>query len=221
MAIQPFGSGVTSAAAVQSGQAAAGSWQVDGWPTRASVASLAERSIVERARDGDTEAFGELAREAGRRLYGIAYRILRDPDRAEDALQQTLIRIWEALPELRDPDRFDAWSYRLVVHAAYREARRERRWTQLVHEIRADPTSDAGVDGVLDRAEVEASFRRLTPEHRAVLVLHYYAGLPIAEIARVLDIKEGTAASRLHYAGRSFRAAFEADARGAVTGRTT
>ncbi len=180
-----------------------------------------EQDLVERAQRGDTEAFRALVCECADRLFTIAHRILRDPDRAEDALQQALIHIWEDLPGLRDPAKFDAWTYRLVVHASYREARRERRWTSRVREIAIDPPADDRVARVIDRDEVERSFRRLTPEHRAVLVLHYVVGLPVTEVAETLGIPVGTAGSRLHYAVRSLRAAFEADARGVVAWRTS
>ena len=180
-----------------------------------------QRELVERAQRGDTEAFRELVFEAGGRLHAIAYRILRDPDRAQDALQQALIQMWEGLPGLRDPDRFDAWSYRLIVHASYREARRERSWLTKVREISADPPGDDRVADVIDRDEVERTFQRLSPEHRAVLVLHFVIGLPIREIADLLGLPMGTVGSRLHYATQSFRAAFEADARSVAGWRTT
>lgn len=180
-----------------------------------------EHDLVERAQHGDTEAFRALVHECADRLYGIAHRILREPDRAEDALQQALIRIWEDLPGLRDPAKFDAWTYRLVVHASYREARRERRWRAHVREITVDPPEDDRTTRVLDRDEMERAFRHLTPEHRAVLVLRYFIGQPISEVAETLGIPVGTAGSRLHYAVRSLRAAFEADARGVVAWRTT
>lgn len=177
--------------------------------------------LVEQAGRGDPEAFAALVRGCGDRLYAIACRILRDPDRAEDALQQALIQIWEDLPGLHDPAKFDAWTYRLVVHASYREARRSRRWTSRVREITVDPPGDDRVGEVADRDEVERAFRRLTPEHRAVLVLRYFIGLPVTEVAEALGIPVGTAGSRLHYAARGLRAAFEADARGVVAWRTT
>ncbi len=180
-----------------------------------------ERELVVRAQRGDAEAFDALVHAASDRLYGIAYRILRDPDRAEDALQLALVRIWDDLPHLRDPEKFDAWSYRLVVHASYREAGRERRWTGRVRQIGPDPTSDDDSTRVAVIDELERGFRRLTPEHRAVLVLHYFVGLPVSEVAETLGIPVGTAGSRLHYAVRDLRAAFDADARGAGAWRTT
>ena len=180
-----------------------------------------QRELVERARLGDADAFAVLAGQTGDRLYAIACRILRDGDRAADATQQALINMWEGLPGLRDPDRFDAWACRLVVNASYREARREGRMATRVREIRVATTIADEVGTVDDRDEVEHAFRRLSPEHRAVLVLHYYAGLPVTRIADVLRIADGTAASRIHHATRQLRAAVEADARTEATWRTT
>ena len=176
-----------------------------------------ERDLVERAQRGDAEAFEAVVSVAADRLYAIAYRILRDHDRADDALQTALVRMWDDLPALRDPDRFDAWSYRLAVRASYREAERERRRSQ-VRTIDVRPATDDDFTLVAELDELEQGFRRLTPEHRAILVLHFYLGLPVTEIAATLGIPTGTAGSRLHYAVRSLRAACEAEARTPVAG---
>ncbi|MGD0020516.1 MAG: sigma-70 family RNA polymerase sigma factor [Candidatus Limnocylindrales bacterium] len=180
-----------------------------------------QRELVERAQRGDQEAFAALVHLAADRLYAIAFRILRDSDRAEDALQQALVDAWRDLPDLRDPERFDAWTYRLVCRASYREARRARRLTGWVRDISAadGPVGGDPSSGLCDRDELEQSFRRLTPEHRAVLVLHFFVGLPVTEVAETLGIPVGTAGSRLHYAVRSLRAAYEADARNVVAWR--
>lgn len=182
-----------------------------------------ERALVELARGGDQDAYEALVHLAADRLYGIAYRILREPAAAEDALQNALVAIWEDLPELRDPDRFDAWSYRLVVRASYREAARGRRWSRDARVVRILPAlvvpDDA--DRIGNRDALDVAFRRLTPDHRAVVVLHFYLGLQPTEIAASLGIPVGTAGSRLHYALRELRGAFEADARGVATWRPT
>jgi RNA polymerase sigma factor (sigma-70 family) len=180
-----------------------------------------QRDLVERARSGDADAFSELAGQTGDRLFAIACRILRDGDRAADATQQALIAMWEGLPGLRDPERFDAWACRLVVNASHREAGREWRMAARVREIRVPTAVEDEVGTVDDRDQVDRAFRRLSPEHRAVLVLHYYAGLPVTQIADVLGIPDGTAASRLHHATRQLRAAIEADARSEPAGRIT
>lgn len=180
-----------------------------------------QRELVEQAQRGDQEAYAALVHLVADRLSAVAYRILRDADRAEDALQQALVDVWRDLPDLRDPERFDAWTYRLVCRASYREAGRARRLTGWVREISAadGPVGGDPSSSLCNRDELERSFRRLTPEHRAVLVLHYFVGLPVTEVAETLGIPVGTAGSRLHYAVRSLRAAYEADARSVVAWR--
>jgi RNA polymerase sigma-70 factor (ECF subfamily) len=82
---------------------------------------------VRLAAQGDQGAFELLARATAGRMYAIAWRVLRDHELAEDAVQQSLSTIWDKLPDLRDPDRFDAWSYRLITRTAVAEAHRARR----------------------------------------------------------------------------------------------
>jgi RNA polymerase sigma-70 factor, ECF subfamily len=173
-----------------------------------------DTELIGRAQHGDEEAFASLAVAVGDRLHAVAHRILRDIDLAEDATQQALLTIWRDLPRLRDPARFDAWSYRLLVRACYAEAGRSRRW---MANIRLLPTDEAaGTDGmssVVDRDQLDRGFRRLSIDHRAVVVLHHYLDLPLDAVAEALDVPVGTVRSRLHHAMRGLRAALEADGR--------
>ncbi len=174
---------------------------------------MAQRELIDAARRGDHEAFEALAIGVHGRLYAIARLILRDTHLAEDAVQETLVRIWRRLPTLRDPDRFDAWAYRLLANACADEGRERRRLSPEVRLIEpaaggADSTSQAA-----DRDQLERGFRRLKPEQRAALVLHYYVGLPAHEIADVLGIPVGTAKSRIHYGTEIMRAALDSDNR--------
>jgi RNA polymerase sigma-70 factor (ECF subfamily) len=173
-----------------------------------------DRDLVEAARRGDREAYADLIRTRGDRLFAIAQRILRDIDRAEDALQDALVIAWRDLPGLRDPDRFDAWLHRLVVRACVHEAVRERRLVANLRVLPIDvPASQDDLLSLADRDQLERGFRRLPPEQRAILVLRHFAGYEPAEIAELLGIPAGTARSRLHHAHRAMRAALEADAR--------
>jgi RNA polymerase sigma-70 factor (ECF subfamily) len=170
------------------------------------------RDVVERAMRGDHDAFGLLVNLTSDRMYAIATRILRDPGLAEDALQSSLITAWRELPRLRDPDRFEAWVRRLLLHACYAEAGRRRRWSSNVRVLPVD--GPAGPDDLLsvsDRDALDRAFRRLSIEQRAVFVLHHHVGLSLVEIADTVGIPAGTARSRLHHAIRLLRAALEAD----------
>lgn len=171
-------------------------------------------ALVVEAAAGDREAFAALVRGVADRLFAVAWRVLRDADMAEDAVQAALIAAWDDLPALRDPARFEAWAYRLTVRAAVREASRGRRPVATVRLIEPDGGEDPDpATTTADRDEVARGFAGLTPDHRAVLVLRYYVGLTIPEIAEALGIPVGTATSRLHYGLRAMRATLEADAR--------
>jgi RNA polymerase sigma-70 factor, ECF subfamily len=170
------------------------------------------RDVVERAMRGDREAFGLLVAQTNDRLFAVATRILRDSHLAEDALQSALITAWRELPRLRDPDRFEPWLRRLLVHACYAEARRRRQWAGNVRVLPVDgPGGPDEMLSVADRDALDRAFRRLSVEQRAVFVMHHHLGLALVEIAETLGIPAGTARSRLHYATRVLREAVEAD----------
>ena len=173
-----------------------------------------QQDFVERARRGDHDAFAALAAAALFRLDAAARLILRDPDQAKDAVQETLVRAWRDLPTLRTPDRFDAWLHRLLVRACIDEARRLRRHRFDVELTPTDsPATDDTTSSMANRDQLERGFRRLEPEARALIVLHHYLDLPLPEVAIALGIPLGTAKSRLHRALQSMRAALDADAR--------
>ena len=175
-----------------------------------------QRDLVLRASAGDHAAFTELATAAIGGQYRIAYLIVRDAELANDAVQNALIAAWRDVRGLRDPDRFDAWLHRLTVRACYRIARKERRRAftevQLVpmHDL-SSADDDQRLLGLRD--QLERGFRRLSPEERAVLVLHYYLDLPLAEAAGILGIPLGTMKSRLSRATQALRAALDAQDR--------
>jgi len=165
------------------------------------------RDLVERAKGGDADAFTSAIGTSVDQLYAAAYLVLRDARAAEDAVQDGLLRAWQRLPSLRDPDRFDAWVRRVVMHTAIDAARRRRPTVELPDDIGA-PNRTADV--LATRELVGHAFARLAPDHRAVLVLRHYLDLTVPEIARSLDIPEGTAKSRLHHATRQMRDALAA-----------
>ena len=173
-----------------------------------------QRALVDQAKQGDPEAFDALARQVGDRCMAIAFRILRDADLADDAVQSALIAAWRDIRTLRDAERFEPWLHRILVNECFAEARRRRRWSA---SIRALPQPDSGdsrdIRTVNDRDQLDRGFRRLTLEQRAVLVFHHYLGMTSEQVAERLGIPVGTAKSRIHHATLALRASLDADAR--------
>ena len=170
-----------------------------------------DRRLVELAQTGDRDAFAGLVHAVGDRLYAIAFRILRDPHLAQDAYQEAMLAAWKQLPFLRDPDSFEPWIRRILVHACYAESRKRTRWSSNVRvlDINEDFAGESG-HAIHDREQIELAFRDLTLEQRAIFVLHHHVGLPLVDIASTLGIPAGTARSRLHYATLAIRRALEA-----------
>jgi len=174
--------------------------------------------LVIRAQDGDEAAFSRLAVEMGPRFNEAAYRILRDVQLAQDVTQQAIIDVWSDLPKLRDPERFRAWSYRVLVRLCYREAKQTRRRLIGILALPAAETSSTdAIAAVADRDQLERAVRRLSVEQRAVVVFTYHLDMRPDEVAEALDIPVGTVHSRLHRALRALRASIDADARSATT----
>jgi RNA polymerase sigma-70 factor (ECF subfamily) len=177
-----------------------------------------QRALVERARDGDLDAFSQLAKTSFPRLDGVATLILHDPDRAQDAVQEALFRAWRDLRALRDPDAWEAWLRRLTVRACYDVARKEQRRNRMEVQVEPDPatagTPDPTAD-VADRDWLGRELAHLDIDQRAVIVLHYYLDLPVTEVAETLDIPYGTAASRLHRGLEAMRSSIRISPEGA------
>jgi RNA polymerase sigma factor (sigma-70 family) len=174
-----------------------------------------QRDLVVRAQAGDLDAFSALTAGRTDRLFAAARLILRHDEGAADAVQDALLQAWLDLRGLRDPDRFDAWLHRLLVRACYRAARRRRdrevveiKVASTAYSVTSDAQRAVAVNDQLDRG-----FRRLSPEQRAVIVLHHYLGLSLVESAEILAIPLGTMQSRLNRATQAMRAAIEADER--------
>ena len=182
-------------------------------PRRHERVAVDQRELVERAQRGDHDAFAVLAGVFVARLDAAARLILRDHELARDAVQEGFIRAWKNLPTLRDPDRFEGWLRSLVFRSCIDVLRRRGRRPI---EVELPP-----VDGPAGRRHRRRSSPTATcstwrsgactPEQRAVVVLHYYLGMPLPDVAATLGIPIGTAKSRHHRSLAAMRAAIDAD----------
>ena len=177
------------------GPAAAPPWNESG--IRAGQSDqMSEEALIERAQAGDAEAFGRLVDLHGPSTYRLCYAILRSPTEAEDAAQEAFVRAWRELPRLRDASAWPGWLRRIATRAAidewHRRGRRMRIWAGRVDVIAPDHGA-----AVAARMELEAAFRQLSADDRALLALRFYADLEVPDAAATLGIPLGTAKSRL------------------------
>jgi RNA polymerase sigma-70 factor (ECF subfamily) len=171
-----------------------------------------DQGLIVRVQLGDRRAFDSLALVDYPRLFRVAHGILRDRSHAEDATQQAYLDIWRNIRRLRDPAKFEAWSYRLLVHACYAEAKRTPKWLpDTVLPPSREPAATDAFEAVLDRDELESGFRHLSVDHRVVIVLHYLLDMTLEQVAETLDIPKGTVYSRLSRAMDAMRAALSID----------
>jgi RNA polymerase sigma-70 factor (ECF subfamily) len=170
--------------------------------------------LVVQAQRGDVAAFESLVVTNHHRLFRVAQGILRDPYLAEDATQQAFLDIWRDIRRLREPSRFEGWSYRLLVRVCYAEAKRKRFLVpdtgMLADE---EPFAADTIDAVLDRVQLERAFQRLSVEQRTAIVLHYLLDMTLEQTAEALDIPLGTVHSRVSRAMEALRVAMQAEAR--------
>ena len=160
-----------------------------------------EVALIRRCQDGDKEAFRMLVEQHKRVLFGTAYLMVRDRGLAEDALQEALVKVWKHLPSLRLHDSLKAWLLRIVVNEVKQQLRKRRVPTlplEKASELAGDPDE---VGTAMLRQEEYQYLRQalgmLPSDQKETVVLRYYSGLTVPEIAAVMGQREGTIKSRL------------------------
>jgi RNA polymerase sigma-70 factor (ECF subfamily) len=173
-----------------------------------------DQDLVVRVQQGDQRAFAALASADHPRLYRVAYGVMGDHAAAQDVTQQALLDIWRKIRRLRDPAKYEGWSYRLLVRVCYAEAKRQPKWMSNDDLSPAAEPRAADAYGVIaDREQLERGFRRLSMDHRVVLTLRHLLGMTAEEVASTLGVSRWTVYSRLERATKAMRAALEADDR--------
>ena len=163
-----------------------------------------DEELVRRAQRGDHDAFTTIVGGSIDRLFALAALMTRDPSLAEDAVQDAFARAWRDLPRLREPDRLVPWLSRLTVNASYDLLRRRKHIRQTL-PLDVAPAMSVELASPVDRIDLAEAYGRLPPEQRAVVVLHYYLGLALDEVAMTLAVPPGTVRSRLNTALRAMR----------------
>ena len=169
------------------------------------VMGPSESFLIARARRGDAGAFEEIVRLHQRRVYGVALRIVRNHDVADDVAQETFLRAWRSLDRFELGRPFGPWICRIAANLAVNHVRSPRAREQGLPEGHAETRARAPgplaqlLDG--EASEVlDAAMAQLPREQRAVLVMRAVEEMSYAEIAEALGISPGTVMSRLYRA---------------------
>jgi RNA polymerase sigma-70 factor (ECF subfamily) len=157
------------------------------------------------------EAFKVLIGPRLDRAYGLAWHVLAHAADAEDACQEALLAAWSAWPRLRDPARFDAWFDRILVNTCIEHLRRRGRRPQATLPDEPDIADRDVFAGSTELDAISQALGRLSPEHRATVVLRFCADLSTDAIAERLGVPPGTVRSRLHYALEALRTELESE----------
>jgi len=159
-----------------------------------------EENLIERSRRGDEDAFRILVEQYKRLLFGTAYLILKDSPATEEAVQETIIKMWKHLSSLRDSSSIRAWLLRIVVNESKQQLRKKKFITVPLDEAAEIAESDDTNELLIyneDHHELVKALALLSPEQKEVIILRYFTELTVPEIAKATNTREGTIKSRL------------------------
>ncbi|MSP62966.1 MAG: sigma-70 family RNA polymerase sigma factor [Myxococcales bacterium] len=197
--------------------------------------SVGDHQLVEEARAGSQAAFRGLVERYQRKIYGMAFAMLRDSDQAKDVVQDAFIKVYQHLGDFQGASGFYTWLYRIAMNLCIDRTRRAKRIAQV--EFEDDAAHDDGgasevsphrlgfdparaLDDQEIRGQVLAALDQLSPKHRAVIILREVEGLSYKEIADAMECSQGTVMSRLFHARKKMqemlRSFVEGDGRGSA-----
>jgi len=154
--------------------------------------------IVKRAIDGSKDDFVSLIRHSEGIMYGVARGIVNTDNDASDAIQETILKAYRNLNQLREPAHFRTWLIRILINECRTILRQNRRFAATVNHLAHHAEQD--VASLEDRIELDELLKELDLDHREIIALYYIQDIPVKEIALILDISEGTVKSRLYRA---------------------
>jgi RNA polymerase sigma-70 factor, ECF subfamily len=167
--------------------------------------------LIERCQQGDRAAFEELVRLTHRRVYSLAYRLVRDRSDAEDVSQEAYLRIFRGLAGFRKEAAFETWMYRIVTNCAMSHLRRRGRFGDLLRDEEGpdQATPDRAQEITVERDELSRGLAALPEGQRVAVLLKDVYGLSVREIATELGIEEGAVKVRVHRARRKLKELLE------------
>lgn len=150
---------------------------------------------IKLARKGDNEAFIRLIRAVEINLYTVARSIVKQDEDCADAIQETILKAWKAIPALKEPIYFKTWLFRILINECNQIHRRYKRTVPS-----DEPAVQSSSVDVYENFDLHEAVNHLEDTLKLVITLHYYEDMPLKQIAELLGTPEGTIKSRLHRA---------------------
>ncbi len=174
-------------------------------------ASMSETDLVREAQAGSADAFERLYRKHGRRVYAVCLRMVSDPGRAEELMQDAFVRAWSAIGSFQHRSAFGTWLHRLAVNVVLSDMRAEKRRSsrELLPVELEEFEREVGGAMPETRVDLERAIAALPSGAKEVLILHDIEGYRYREIAELIGVAEGTVKSQLSRARRLVREALE------------
>lgn len=148
---------------------------------------------VQQAQNGNHQAFLKLMKHVELRLYRIAFSIVKKKEDIVDAMQETIIKAYESLPQLRESSFFETWIIRILINECNSILKKRKRIIPFA-EIRPVP----GQPKVYEAIDLRQVVDQLDEDKRQLIILHYFQDIPLKQVAEIMDITETTAKTRLH-----------------------
>jgi len=184
--------------------------------------SLRERRLIRRLRDRDEKAFREVVETYQHKVYNLTYRMLGDPNEAEDLAQEVFVTVFKQIDSFRGDAKFSTWLYRVaanhcknrIKYLARRYDKQKSEFDEMISRRVAAgavtspvevPLPDKRLEGVEREQQVQAAIAELDDDHRLLIVLRDIEELSYDEICRITELPEGTVKSRLHRARLALR----------------
>ena len=173
---------------------------------------MTDDEAVLRCQDGDREAFRHLVEQYKNPLYGTAYLMTGNAAQAEEHVQEAFLLAWRGIRTFQPGRPVKPWLMRILVNSVLGQQRKRSLTTVPLEEslpLEAPSDRSESIEAREDREALRQALAQLTPEHRQVVVLRYFADLTVPQVARSAGVREGTVKSRLHRALRQMRELLE------------
>lgn len=184
-----------------------------------------EKRLIQKAKSGDNKAFEELIEEHFKKIYNIAYRMTGNPDDASDMTQEVMIKLFRNIGSFKGDSKFSTWVYRVATNTCLDELKKQKRHShtslnaefdtgdgEMTYDVEdTSPTPEEAAEKKELRSTVAAAIQKLSPDHKAALVLRDIKGFSYDEIAKILNCSEGTVKSRLNRARAALKEILQKD----------